>query len=108
VKLYIYLIFPIQNILKQGDAFLALLFNFALKYTVRKVQVNRVRLKLNETYQLLACADDVHLFRDNIAIIKEITDTLIDAGKEAGLEVKVEELSICCCLVTRMQAKIGT
>jgi hypothetical protein len=32
--------FPIRNIFKQGDALLPLLFNFALEYTIRRVQVN--------------------------------------------------------------------
>jgi hypothetical protein len=33
--------FPIQNCLKQGDAFSLLFFNFSLEYAVRKVQETR-------------------------------------------------------------------
>jgi ABC-type siderophore export system fused ATPase/permease subunit len=49
-----------------------------------------VRLKLNGTHQLLVYAD-VNLLRDNIDTIKKNTQTLIDAGKEVGLEVSTEK-----------------
>jgi hypothetical protein len=61
---------------------------------------------LNGTHQFLAHADDVNLLGYNIDTINN-NETLIDASKEAGLEVNVEKLSICWCLVTEMQAKIG-
>jgi hypothetical protein len=49
VKNFSYM-FPIRNDLKQGDALSPLLFNFAVEYAIRKVQVIQDGLKLNGTH----------------------------------------------------------
>jgi hypothetical protein len=82
--------FPNQNGLQQGDALSKLLFHFSLEYAIRKVRMNHVGLKLIGTHQLLAYGDDVNLLRDDIDTTNKNTQTLIDASKEVGLDVKVE------------------
>jgi hypothetical protein len=64
---------PIQNDLKQGDDLSPLLSNFALDYTIRKVQENQVGLKLNGTHQFLVYDGNVNLLGDNINNIKKNT-----------------------------------
>jgi hypothetical protein len=83
--------FPIQNGLKKLDALSSLLYNFALEYTISKVQENQVGLKLNGTHQLLVYADDVNLLGYKINTIKKNTEALINDNKEVGLEVNTEK-----------------
>jgi hypothetical protein len=78
--------FPIQNGLKQSDGLSPQLFNFALEYAIMMAHENQVGLKLNGIYQLMVYADDVNLLGDDIETTKKNTHTLIDAGKEVGLE----------------------
>ena len=84
--------FPIRNGLKQGDALSPLLFNFALEYAIRRVQVNQDGLKLNGTHQLLAYADDVNILEGSVDTVKENTEALVVASKEIGLEVNADKI----------------
>jgi len=83
--------FPIRNGLKQGDVLSPMLFNFALEYAIRRVQVNQDGLKLNGTHQLLAYADDVNVLRGSIHTLKENAEALVAATREIGLEVSADK-----------------
>jgi len=78
--------FPIKNGLKKEDVLLPLLSNFALKYAIKRVQVNQGSWKLNGTHQLLVYADDANKL-GGIHTIKKNTDALVVACKETGLKV---------------------
>jgi hypothetical protein len=79
------------------------LFNFIFEYTIRKVQKNHIRLKLNGTHHLLVYSDDVNLLGDNIGIIKQKTETLADTCNEVGLEVNTEKTKYTSMLLSYHQ-----
>jgi len=89
--------------LKQGDAPSPMIFNFALEYAIRRVQVNHDGLKLNGTHQLLAYADDVNILGGSIHTLKENAEALVAATRETGLEVSA--VSTWSCLEIRLQDK---
>jgi len=67
--------FPVKNVLKQGDALSPLFFNFTLEYAIRRVRVNQDGPKLNGTHQLFFYADDVNILGLSVHTIKR-TQTL--------------------------------
>jgi hypothetical protein len=83
--------FTVKNGLKQGDALLPLLFNFALECAIRRVQANQEGLKLNGTHQLVVYADDVNILGGSVHTVKKNTKALVVASKEIGLEVNAEK-----------------
>ena len=60
--------FPITKSLKQGDALLSMLLNFALEYAIRRVQEG---LKLNGSYQLLVYSDYVNILVGSVHTVKK-------------------------------------
>jgi len=69
--------FPTRNSLKQGDALLLLLFNFAFEITSGRVQVNQDGLKLSGTCQLLVYADDVNILGGSTHSVEKNTEALV-------------------------------
>jgi len=74
----------------KGDALSPLLFNFALEYAIRRVQVNHDGLKLNGAHQLFVYAD-VNILGGSVHTVKENAEALIVASKEIRLEVNADK-----------------
>ena len=83
--------FRIRNGLKQGDVLSPLLFNFALKYAIRRVPVIKNGLKLSGTRQLLVYAYDVNILGASVHTIKENAEALVVVRKKTGLEVNADK-----------------
>jgi hypothetical protein len=67
-----------------------LLFNFALEYAIKRVQVNQDGLKLKGMHQLLAYAD-VNIMGGSIHTVRENAEALVVITKETGLELNADK-----------------
>ena len=68
-----------------------MLYNFALEYAIRRVQVNQDCLKWSGTYQLLIYANDISIMGGSVHTIKKNTEALVVAYKDTGLEVNTDK-----------------
>jgi hypothetical protein len=71
--------------------FVAIVFRFAIEYTIMKVKGNQERLELNLLCQLLVCADDVNLLGRNVNSTKRNTGEVLRASKEDHTEADAEK-----------------
>jgi hypothetical protein len=99
--------FPNKNSLKQGNAFSPLLFNFALYFATRRVQVNQNGLQLKRTHQLLVYSDDINILGGSVHTIKKNTEAFAVARKKICTSMP-RELSTWSFLEIRMHDKITT
>jgi hypothetical protein len=68
-----------------------LLFNFALEYAIRRVQVNQDGLQLNGTHQRLVYTNDFNILGESVHTIKEKAEALVVASKMNGLKVSASK-----------------
>ena len=62
---YLSNIYPSKYCLKQEDVSALFSFNCALVHAIGEVPANEKNLKLNETLEILSCADDDNLLGEN-------------------------------------------
>ena len=81
----------VSSLLFHKNALSPLLYNFALEYHNRRVQVNQNGLKINGTQQLLVYAADVNILGGSVHIKQKNTETLVVTSKKIGLEVNANK-----------------
>ena len=77
--------------MKQGDALLPLLINFALEYTIRRALLYQDGLKWNGTHKLLFYANCNNILDGSVHTIKKKTGSFVVDSKEMRLQVNVGE-----------------
>jgi hypothetical protein len=80
-----------------------LLYNSALEYAIRKVQVNQDGLKLNGTHQLLAYADDFNILGGSIHTVKKNAEALVFCRMETET---VQHIIFCCEALARQRYNV--
>jgi len=85
-------VFPIRNDLQQGDVLSPLIYNFALEYSIKRVQVNQDGLSLNGANQLLVYADDINILGGSVHTVKQNAEDLVVASKVTGIEVNADKI----------------
>ena len=86
--------FPIKNGLKQGDAFFITGSQLCFTVCHKRVQVNQVGLKLNDTHQLSVVVDDDDdddTMGGSVHTIQKNLEALVAASKETGLEENADK-----------------
>lgn len=71
MKIFFFQTYPVQKVLKLGTALSPLLFNFSLKFIIRKGQENQESLKLERMYPLLFHENDMNLLDKSLYSIKK-------------------------------------
>jgi hypothetical protein len=82
--------FPIHNSLEHGDAFSPVVLTL-LRDTPLGGLREPGRAEIERDAQHLDYDDDVNMVLENIDAVKKNTETLLDGGKEVGIEVNPEK-----------------
>jgi hypothetical protein len=80
--------FPIQNGLKEVDALLPCLFNFASVHVIRKVQEYQKEMEHISFWHMFKMS---LCWMKNINTINKSTEALLEASREFGIEVNAEK-----------------
>jgi len=85
-----------------------MLFNCALEYVIRRVQVNQDGWKLNDTHQLLVYADSVNILGGSVDTVMKNAEALAVVSVETGQEVNADKsmYSTWSCVKIRMQDEV--